>query len=187
LDAPCGGLVEAKGEYPHCPLYLQILFDWVANGSAIPVLGRGDNRYQFVHADDLADACMRAAARPGFAIYHVGTDRFGTMRETLEAQCAHAGTGSRVISVPKGLAVAAMQAPSWLGLSPLGPYHWLMYGESLWFDIARARAELGWQPPPTRRKPSSRWPPRSNLFEDQFLRESRPGWTSKPTRPLGPT
>jgi nucleoside-diphosphate-sugar epimerase len=121
LDAPCGGLVEAKGEYPHCPLYLQILFDWVANGSAIPVLGRGDNRYQFVHADDLADACMRAAARPGFAIYHVGTDRFGTMRETLEALCAHAGTGSRVISVPKGLAVAAMQAPSWLGLSPLGP------------------------------------------------------------------
>ena len=27
--------------------------------------GAGDNRYQFVHADDLADACLRAADRPG--------------------------------------------------------------------------------------------------------------------------
>src|SRR4029453_6460230 len=108
----------------------QILFDWVAYGSGIPVLGRGDNRYQFLHADDLADACMRAAAPPGFAIYTVGTDRFGTMRETLEAQCAHAGTGSRVISVPKGLAVAAMQAPSWLRLARRGAYHWPPYGGS---------------------------------------------------------
>jgi len=124
----------------------QILFDWVAHGSAVPVLGHGDNVYQFVHADDLADACMRAAARPGFAIYHIGTDRFGTMRETLEALCAHAGTGSRVISIPKGPAVIAMKATSLLGLSPLGPYHWLMYGESLWFDVTRAKAELGWQP-----------------------------------------
>ena len=124
----------------------QILFDWVEHGSAVPVLGRGDNVYQFVHADDLADACIRAAGRPGFAIYHVGTDRFGTMRETLEALCAHAGTGSRVVSVPKGLAVAAMKGTALVGLSPLGPYHWLMYGESLWFDVSRVKAELGWQP-----------------------------------------
>ena len=33
-----------------------------------------------------------------------------------------------------------------LGLSPLGPYHALMYGRSLYFDITRAKEELGWQP-----------------------------------------
>ncbi|HKA28551.1 MAG TPA: NAD-dependent epimerase/dehydratase family protein [Candidatus Binatia bacterium] len=124
----------------------QILFDWVEHGSAVPVLGRGDNVYQFVHADDLADACIRAAGRPGFAVYHVGSDRFGTMRETLEALCAHAGTGSRVVSLPKGLAVAAMKTTARLGLSPLAAYHWLMYGESLWFEVGRAKADLGWQP-----------------------------------------
>ena len=124
----------------------QILFDWVEHGHGVPVLGRGDNVYQFVHADDLADACIRAAGRPGFAIYHVGTDRFCTMRETLEALCAHAGTESRVVSIPKRLAVAAMKTTSALGLSPLGPYHWLMYGESLYFDGRRARTDLDWQP-----------------------------------------
>ncbi|HVU37827.1 MAG TPA: hypothetical protein VHC95_05790, partial [Opitutales bacterium] len=33
-----------------------------------------------------------------------------------------------------------------VGLSPLGPYHALMYGRSLYFDIAKARTELGWKP-----------------------------------------
>ncbi|HVM98467.1 MAG TPA: NAD-dependent epimerase/dehydratase family protein, partial [Candidatus Acidoferrales bacterium] len=124
----------------------QILFDWVEEGRRIPVLGKGDNIYQFVHADDLADACIKAAARPGFAAYNIGAERFGTMRQTLEALCAHAGTGSRVYSLPMGLAVAAMKLTSALRLSPLGPYHSLMYGRSLYFDITRPKAELGWQP-----------------------------------------
>jgi nucleoside-diphosphate-sugar epimerase len=124
----------------------QILFEWIREGYNVPVLGRGDNRYQFIHADDLAEACRLAAARPGPTVYNCGTDRFGTMRETLEALCAHAGTGSRVRSVPMRPAVWAMQATSALGLSPLGPYHALMYGRSLYFDITKARTELQWQP-----------------------------------------
>ena len=124
----------------------QILFDWVEDGRRIPVLGTGDNIYQFVHADDLADACIKAAQRPGFAVYNIGAERFGTMRQTLEALCAHAGTGSRVYSLPMGIVVAAMQLTSALRLSPLGPYHSLMYGRSLYFDISRPKAELGWQP-----------------------------------------
>lgn len=122
----------------------QILYNWVEEGRSIPVLGAGDNTYQFVHADDLADASIRAAERPGCALYNVGAERFGTMRQTLEALCAHAGTGSRVYSVPMTLAVAAMRATSALGLSPLGPYHSLMYGRSLWFDVSRAKRELDW-------------------------------------------
>ena len=111
------------------------------------VLGRGDNRYQFVHADDLADACLRAADRPGPAVYNIGATEFGTMRETLQALVDHAGTGSRVRSLPVGAGArrhAALVAE--LGLAPFAPYHWLLYGESLWFDTTRARTELGWQP-----------------------------------------
>ncbi len=124
----------------------QILFDWIERGSRIPVLGRGDNVYQFVHADDLADACIKAAARPGPATYNIGAAKFGTMRQTLEALCAHAATGSRVYSIPMAPAVALMRLTSFLGLSPLGPYHALMYGRSLYFDIQRARTELAWEP-----------------------------------------
>jgi nucleoside-diphosphate-sugar epimerase len=124
----------------------QILFEWIREGYNVPVLGAGDNRYQFVHADDLAEACILAAERPGPTLYNCGTDRFGTMRETLERLCAHAGTGSRVRSVPMGPAVWAMRLTSAAGLSPLGPYHALMYGRSLYFDTTKARNELGWRP-----------------------------------------
>lgn len=124
----------------------QILFDWVHEGRRIPVLGGGSNIYQFVHADDLADACLRAAARRGPAVYHIGAAQFGTMRATLTALCAHARTGSRVYSLPMAPMVAAMKVTSALGISPLGAYHALMYGRSLYFDISRAQRELGWQP-----------------------------------------
>ena len=35
-----------------------ILFKWISEGVNIPVLNNGSNIYQFVHADDLADACV---------------------------------------------------------------------------------------------------------------------------------
>lgn len=123
---------------------MQILFEWVRLGRNIPVLGKGSNLYQFVHAEDLADACLRAATRPGFRVYHVGAEVYGTMRETLEGLVQHANTGSRVKSVPMAPAVLGMRAASALGLSPLGPYHALMYGRSMYFDIQRAKSELGW-------------------------------------------
>ena len=123
----------------------QILFEWVFQGSNIPVLGRGENRYQFVHASDLTQACLLAAARPGPACYNCGAERFGTMREALEELCRHARTGSRVKSVPKAPLLGLMRLASWLGLSPLAPYH-VMYGEELFFDIGKAERELGWKP-----------------------------------------
>lgn len=124
----------------------QILFEWIREGCNVPVLGRGDNVYQFVHADDLAKACLLAAQRAGPSVYNCGAAQFGSMRETLESLCAHAQTGSRVRSVPMQPAVVFMKFTSALGLSPLGPYHALMYGRSMWFDITKAQRELGWQP-----------------------------------------
>jgi nucleoside-diphosphate-sugar epimerase len=124
----------------------QILFEWIFEGANVPVLGAGDNLYQFVHADDLADACILAGERPGPETYNCGAERFGSMRGALEHLCRHAGTGSKVRSVPMTPAVWAMQLSSALGLSPLGPYHALMYGRSMYFDISKAKSQLGWQP-----------------------------------------
>jgi nucleoside-diphosphate-sugar epimerase len=124
----------------------QILFEWIRDGYNVPVLGRGDNIYQFVHADDLVKACTLAAGRPGPTTYNCGAASFGTMRQALENLCSHANTGSKVRSVPMSPAVGAMKITSALGLSPLGAYHALMYGRSLYFDISRAQRELNWRP-----------------------------------------
>lgn len=124
----------------------QILFEWIREGSNVPVFGDGSNVYQFVHADDLAAACVLAGNRPGSEDFNCGAAEFGTMRAVLEHLCAHAGTGSQVRSVPMRPAVLGMQLTSALGLSPLGAYHSLMYGRSMYFDITKAQTLLGWQP-----------------------------------------
>jgi nucleoside-diphosphate-sugar epimerase len=123
-----------------------ILFEWVADGADIFVLGAGDNRYQFIHADDLADVCVLAAASAGPAVFNVGTDRFGTMRESLESLCEHAATNSRVRSLPARPAAVLMKAAAAVHLAPFAPYHWMMYSKSLWFDIDHVCDALDWHP-----------------------------------------
>jgi nucleoside-diphosphate-sugar epimerase len=125
---------------------MQILFEWIAQGRNVPVLGEGDNLYQFVHADDLAAACLAAADRAGPATYNIGAEEFATMRETLEGLISHAGSGSRVVTVPAATAVAMMKLTSKMRISPLGAYHALMYGRSMYFDLAKAKRELGYRP-----------------------------------------
>ncbi len=151
LDAVRGGLdvtiVRPRTILGHGRLGIfGILFEWVADGADIFVLGDGSNRYQFVHADDLAEVCLLAGASAGPGVFNAGTDRFGTMRESLESLCSHAGTGSKVRSLPAGPATFAMKAAAGLHLAPFAPYHWLMYSKSLWFDIAHVEETLGWQP-----------------------------------------
>jgi nucleoside-diphosphate-sugar epimerase len=124
----------------------QILFEWIYEGKNIPVLNDGKNILQFVHADDLAGACIRASTLEGADAFNCGTDRFGTMRELLEHLCRHAGTGSKVKSLPMRPIVAAMKLASGLGISPLGDYHASMYGRSMYFDCSKARDKLAWVP-----------------------------------------
>lgn len=124
-----------------------ILFNWVSQGVNIPVLNNGDNIYQFVHADDLADACILSSNKLNkYDVYNIGSDDYGTMRSTLEELCNYAGTGSKVFSLPMKPVEIGMNIMSKLGLIPLAPYHSLMYGRSLYFDISKAKGELGFNP-----------------------------------------
>ncbi|MEO5936755.1 MAG: NAD-dependent epimerase/dehydratase family protein [Terriglobales bacterium] len=123
-----------------------ILFEWIRNGQNVPVLGKGDNTFQFVHVEDLARACVLAGDKASPEVFNCGTDRFGTMRELLEAVCRYAGTGSRIAQLPRGITLKLMRLTSRLGLSPLAEYHAMMYGQSMWFDISAAQSQLQWQP-----------------------------------------
>jgi nucleoside-diphosphate-sugar epimerase len=123
-----------------------ILFDWIADGADPIVLGDGRNRYQFVHAEDLADACILAGRRAGPGIYNVGAKEFGTMAGTVGRLCEHAGTGATVRRLPAAPASLGMRATARLGLTPFAPYHWLMYAESLWFDLEHLERDLGFTP-----------------------------------------
>lgn len=123
-----------------------VLFDWIRRGRRIWVIGDGENPFQFIHVADLADAMTRAAGIGRSAIYHVGTDQFGTLRADLETLIRHAGTPSRVTGLPVRPAISILRILDRMRLSPLAPWHYLTYHKPFYFDVRPTMEELGWTP-----------------------------------------
>jgi nucleoside-diphosphate-sugar epimerase len=125
---------------------LAILFDFIDSNKSVWVVGKGDNRYQFIYAEDLAAACIQAAAYGRSDLFHIGSDNVKSMREVYEAVIRASGGRSRVRSLPKKPAIAAMKLAHVLRISPLGPYHCNMIAESFQFETSRIKERLGWRP-----------------------------------------
>jgi nucleoside-diphosphate-sugar epimerase len=125
---------------------LAIFFEFVREGRRIYLVGDGSNRYQFIDAVDLAEACLLAARAPGSHIYHVGSDNVKTLREVYEAVIREAGSTSRFVRLPGRPATMALSLLHRLGLSPLGPYHSRLIAGTFVFDTSRIKADLGWRP-----------------------------------------
>lgn len=125
---------------------LTILFDFVREGRRLYVVGDGSNRYTFIAAEDLAEACLLAANSPRTGLYHIGSDNVPTMREMYSELMKFAGKKPRIISIPEAPSVMAMKTLNKLGLSPLGPYHYRMIAANFVFDASKLKFEMGWQP-----------------------------------------
>ncbi len=125
---------------------LAILFEFIEDGKRVWVVGDGGNRYQFIYAQDLADACLRAMSYEGSDIFHIGSENVTSLREVYQAVIEAAGTGARVAELPKAPTLAAMKLAHRLGVSPLGPYHYRMIAEDFIFSTAKIRERLGWKP-----------------------------------------
>jgi UDP-glucose 4-epimerase len=125
---------------------LAILFEFIRDGKKVWVVGNGGNRYQFVYAQDLATACILAMKYNGSGTFHVGSDNVRPLREIYQSVIDAAGSRSRIASLPRRPAIAAMKLAHAFRISPLGPYHYGMIAEDFAFDTTKIRQTLGWHP-----------------------------------------
>ena len=125
---------------------LAILFEFIADNNRVWLVGKGENRYQFIYAADLLEAMIRSASVEGSHLFGIGSDNVPTMAETFQHVIDGAGSRSRVVALPKAPMIAAMKLAHALRLSPLGPYHYRMIASSFVFDTSRIKQTLGWQP-----------------------------------------
>jgi nucleoside-diphosphate-sugar epimerase len=125
---------------------LAILFEFMDENRKVWVVGGGRNRYQFIYALDLADACVRALDHTGGGVFNIGSDDVPTFREAYQYVIREAGSTSKVANLPRSLAIPAMKLAYALKLSPLGPYQYKMIAEDFVFDTSKIKRELGWQP-----------------------------------------
>lgn len=125
---------------------LAILFEFINEGRRIWVVGNGDNKYQFIYARDLLDACLKAMDYKGSDIFNIGSDNVKTFREVYEYVIKKANTGAHVASLPKNITLFLMRLFYNLKLSPLGPYQYKMIAESFYFDTSKIKGKLNWKP-----------------------------------------
>ncbi len=125
---------------------LAILFEFIDEGRKVWVVGGGKNVYQFIYAEDLADAFLKSVDYKQTTVFNIGSDNVKSFKEVYQYLINRAGTKARVATLPRGPTIFAMKVAYALGLSPLGPYHYKMIAESFVFDTTKIKRELGWQP-----------------------------------------
>jgi nucleoside-diphosphate-sugar epimerase len=125
---------------------MTILFDFVKEGRRLYLVGDGSNRYSFIAAEDLANACLLAAQSPHRGTYHIGSDNVPTMKELYSDLMVFAGKTPRLVCIPEGPTVAMLKVLNRLNLSPLGPYHYRMLAANFVLDNSKIKRDLGWAP-----------------------------------------
>jgi len=128
---------------------LGILFAFIDENRKLWVVGDGANRYQFIYAKDLADACLRAMDYGETEVFNIGADSVKSFNEVYDFVIKAGGSRSRIAHLPRGLTVFGMKVCFALGISPLGPYQYKMITSNFVFDTTKIKEKLGWRPTKT--------------------------------------
>ena len=123
-----------------------ILFDWIKGGKRIPIIGSGNNLFQLISSRDVVEASMLAAQAQSNDDFNIGAEEFSTVRGDLESLVRHAGSGSKVVSIPAPMAKVPLQILDLMRLSPLMDWQYKVADKPFYFDVSKAKRELGWQP-----------------------------------------
>lgn len=126
----------------------EILFEWIAEGRRIPLLGNGENHYQLLEVTDLVDGIVKAATVEGVAneTMNIGADRYQTLNQDMQALFDHANSGSRLWHLPARPGEFALRGLELAHLSPLAAWHYGTMWRDSYVEVDKAKRLLGWQP-----------------------------------------
>jgi dTDP-glucose 4,6-dehydratase len=122
------------------------LFDAVRDGRAIPLIGRGHNRYQMVSVEDVARACLLAVQTRPDGTFNLGSNDSPPVRVLLTELCRRAGSRARPLPTPAWLANTGLWGLHALRAAPLSPEQFRLASVDYVLDTSRAAEQLGWRP-----------------------------------------
>ncbi len=126
-----------------------MLYEWARDGRNFPILGRGDNLYQYLDVEDLCEAIWLCATLPAATVddvFNIGAREYGTPRTDFQAVLDHAGHGRHVVSIPEKPAILALRVLEALRLSPLYKWIYETAGKESFVSIDKAVERLGFAP-----------------------------------------
>jgi nucleoside-diphosphate-sugar epimerase len=126
-----------------------ILYDWAKSGKNFPILGSGNNLYQYLDVEDLCDAIYLCATLDKDKVnetFNIGARHFKTVKQDFQAVLDKAGFGKKVIAFPEGPAIAALRFLEALKISPVYAWVYETVGKESFVSIEKAEKVLGYNP-----------------------------------------
>lgn len=126
-----------------------MFYEWAKDGKNWPILGKGNNPYQYLDVEDLCDAiylCATLDKNTVNDVFNVGAKQYRTVREDFQAVLDHAGHGKRIVSFPEGPAILALSILNKLKLSPVYAWIYETVGKESFVSIEKAETSLGFKP-----------------------------------------
>jgi nucleoside-diphosphate-sugar epimerase len=126
-----------------------LLYDWAIDGKNFPILGSGNNPYQYLDVEDLCDAiylCATLDKKVVDDVFNIGAKEFGTVKQDFQSVLDYAGHGKKIIPFPEGPAIFVLSTLHKLGLSPVYAWVYATVGKESFVSIEKAEKALGYKP-----------------------------------------
>jgi nucleoside-diphosphate-sugar epimerase len=126
-----------------------LFYDWAKDGKAFPVIGDGNNLYQYLDVEDLCDAIYLAATGDKDKVndtFNIGAKEFGTVKEDFQAVLDYAGHGKKVRTFPAMPMIMTLRFLDFFRLSPLYKWVYETVSKESFVSIEKAERVLGFKP-----------------------------------------
>jgi len=123
---------------------LYLLFYWISNDKNVYLLGDGSNKYQLLSLTDLVDGLVKLVNNGFYQDFNLGAESYGSLRNDLYGLIHNVKSRSRILYFPS--AIGKILCRTLDRLIPLAPWHYEFIDRDFYFDISKAKRELGWKP-----------------------------------------
>ncbi len=126
-----------------------LLYDWALDGHGFPMIGSGNNRYQFLDVEDLCEAIYLTMTLPVEQVndtFNIGAAEFGRMKDDYQAVLDAAGHGKRIRPFPAAPAIWGLRLLEALHMSPLYKWVYETASKDSFVSIEKAQRQLGFRP-----------------------------------------
>ena len=126
-----------------------LFYDWARCGKNFPMIGKGNNLYQFLAVADLCDAIYSTTTLDENIVndtFNIGAKEFSTMKNDYQYILDYAGFGKKIICFPEKFMIICLKILEFMHLSPLYKWVYETAGKESFVSIDKATKLLGFNP-----------------------------------------
>jgi len=125
-----------------------VFFNWVEEKRAIPLIGRGNNKIQFLGVDDLCDAILKALMSSEEKVndtFNIGAEDFNSIKDDLTAFIKGENSYAKIISFPSGFIKFILIVFEKLKISPFYKGVYEIFDKDISLSVKKINKQLSWR------------------------------------------